>query len=304
MKVAVLIPCYNEAITIAKVVKDFQRELPDAEIWVYDNNSSDGTAEIAARAGANVGYETLQGKGSVIRTMFRDVEADHYIIIDGDDTYPVSSAKEMLNAAIAGKTDLLNGDRLSEGSYFKENTRKSHNMGNIVICKTINRIFNSNIHDVTTGYRVFSRRFVKSFPNLKNGFEIETEITIFALANNFRIKEFPITFVDRPEGSVSKLNTVSDGIKVMKTIAHMYRHYRPLGFFSVFALISFVAGLFVGIFPVIEYFQTGFVAKLPSAVLASGLVIIAVLLIMLGLILDTIAYNHREQTEQFLKMHR
>lgn len=302
MKIAVLIPCYNEAITIAKVVGDFRRELPEAEIWVYDNNSTDNTAEKARTEGALVRLEPLQGKGNVIRSMFRDIDADYYITVDGDDTYPAHQVSEMLEAAMRQGADMVIGDRLSNGSYFEENKRGFHSLGNVMVPKTINRIFHSSICDVFTGYRVLSRRFAKSFPALSRGFQVETEMTIFALSKNLRVVQVPVTFTERPEGSVSKLNTVRDGMRVMFAIVDMYRHFRPLAFFSIFALIFLLSGIAVGIAPILEYFELSFVYKVPSAILALGLVILSFLSLMLGLILDTIAYNHREQSEQFLKL--
>lgn len=304
MKIAVLIPCYNEQVTIAKVVADFKKELPDAEIWVYDNNSTDKTAQAALQAGANVRLEPLQGKGNVIRTMFRQIDADYYITIDGDNTYPVAQVHEMIAAATDNDADMVIGDRLSNGSYFQENERGFHSLGNVMVRKTINKIFKSKICDVFTGYRVFSRRFAKNFPALSRGFQVETEMTIFALSKAMRIVTVPVTFTERPEGSVSKLNTVKDGIKVLGAIFDMYRHFRPLAFFSTFALLFLLSGIAIGIAPIVEYFEFSYVYKVPSAILALGLVILSFLSLMLGLILDTIAYNHREQTEQILKNNR
>ena len=231
-KIAVLLPCYNEAKTIKKVVNDFKRVLPDACVYVYDNNSTDGTAKIAQEAGAVVCHEYLQGKGNVIRRMFRDVDALCYIMVDGDDTYPAESAAEMAEMVLKRKSDMVVGDRLSS-TYLYQNKRPFHNFGNTLVRKAINLLFSSEIKDIMTGYRAFSYQFVKTFPVLSRGFEIETEMTIHAVYNNMQVENSIITYRDRPEGSVSKLNTYSDGVKVLKTILRMFRQYRPLAFFGV-----------------------------------------------------------------------
>lgn len=300
-KICLLVPCYNEALTIGKVVDDFKRELPDVEIYVYDNNSTDGTAGRAREAGAVVRNELRQGKGAVVRSMFRDIEADIYIMVDGDDTYPAVYVKELLAPVLSGEADMVIGDRLSNGSYKKENKRHFHGFGNNLVRNTVNRFFKVELKDIMTGYRVFSRRFVKSFPALSDGFQLETEMTIFALNYKFRIIEVPINFTERPEGSFSKLNTVSDGIKVVLTIFNMYRHHKPLRFFSIISLVFVAAALVAGIPVIIEYIRFDYIYKLPSAVLASGLVIIAVLLYVCGLILDTMSHNERGRFEQILK---
>ena len=235
-KVAVLIPCYNEELTIGKVVQDFKKYLPGAVIYVYDNNSTDKTAEIARESGAVVRYERKQGKGNVMRSMFRDIDAECYILVDGDDTYPAESAPELVSAVIDKGGDLVIGDRLSS-TYFNENKRLFHNSGNVLVKNLINRFFKSNIKDIMTGYRAFSYEFVKTFPVLSQGFEIETEMTIHALDKNFSIISIPIQYRDRPEGSQSKLNTYSDGFKVIMTIFNLYRLYKPFQFFSIFALL-------------------------------------------------------------------
>ena len=232
-KVAILIPCYNEAKTIAKVVSDFKREIPEAIVYVYDNNSSDGTDVLARKAGAIVRYEHRQGKGNVIRTMFREIHADAYLMIDGDDTYPAEYARQMVDLVLNDKVDMVIGDRLSS-TYFEENKRPFHNMGNVLVRKLVNRFFHGDITDIMTGYRAFSPIFVKSFPVLSKGFEIETEMTIHALDKNLSLRSIPVTYRDRPEGSVSKLNTYSDGFKVLKTIFNLYKNYRPMPFFSLF----------------------------------------------------------------------
>ena len=221
-KIAVLIPCYNESKTIEKVVKDYKEVLPEADIYVYDNNSSDKTDEIAKKAGAIVKYEYKQGKGNVIRTMFKDIDADCYLMIDGDDTYPKENAREMCELILEGKADMVIGDRLSS-TYFTENKRPFHNFGNVLVRSLINNLFNSNVRDIMTGYRAFSYEFVKTFPVLSKGFEIETEMTIHALDKNFSLKEIAVEYRDRPAGSESKLNTFSDGFKVLKTIGRLFK---------------------------------------------------------------------------------
>lgn len=238
-KIAVLIPCYNESLTIEKVIKEFKKSLPEADIYVYDNNSNDGTDEIAKNAGAIVRYEYRQGKGNVIRSMFREIEADCYIMADGDDTYPAEYAREMVDLIINKKADMVIGDRLS-ATYFTENKRPFHNIGNKSVRMIINKLFKSNVQDIMTGYRSFSRTFVKTFPVLSQGFEIETEMSIHALDKNFLLKEIPVDYRDRPEGSVSKLNTIEDGIKVIKTIFNLYKEYKPLNFFGIIALILYM----------------------------------------------------------------
>ena len=291
-KIAVLIPCYNEAQTIAKVVGDYRAALPEADIYVYDNNSSDGTDEIARAAGAIVRYEYKQGKGNVIRTMFRNIDADCYLMIDGDDTYPAENAREMCDMILEGKADMVIGDRLS-ATYFKENKRPFHNAGNRGVRFLINRFFKSNIKDIMTGYRAFSRDFVKNFPILSKGFEIETEMTIHALDKNFLIREIPVEYRDRPEGSVSKLNTVKDGVKVIFTIFRLYAEYKPFGFFS--AVSVFLSALGIGfLVPVlIDYFKTGLVERFPTLFVCVGFLIVAALLFICGIILHFVAKKHR-----------
>ena len=255
-KIAVLIPCYNESKTIEKVVKDYKKALPEADIYVYDNNSSDGTDKIAEKAGAIVKYEYKQGKGNVIRSMFKDIDADCYLMIDGDDTYPAEHAREMCNYILEGKADMVIGDRLSS-TYFEENKRPFHNFGNVLVRGLINSLFKSKVKDIMTGYRAFSYDFVKTFPILSKGFEIETEMTIHALDKNMGLKEIPVEYRDRPEGSVSKLNTFSDGIKVLKTIARLFKEYKPNIFFGLFGLLFLIISLIFGIPVFIDYFNTG-----------------------------------------------
>ena len=266
-KIAVLIPCYNESKTIEKVVKDYKENLPEAEIYVYDNNSTDGTDEIAKKAGAIVRYEKKQGKGNVIRTMFRDIDAQCYLMVDGDDTYPAESAKQMCEAVLNENVDMVIGDRLSS-TYFVENKRRFHNCGNVIVRKLINLIFRSNINDIMTGYRAFSYQFVKTYPILSKGFEIETEMTIHAIDKNFTLKEIPIQYRDRPDGSESKLNTYKDGAKVLKTIATLFKEYKPSLFFSIIALLFFIVAVILMIPILAEYMQTGLVPRFPTLIVA------------------------------------
>ena len=300
-KIAVLIPCYNEAKTIEKVVKDYKKVLPEADIYVYDNNSKDSTAELAKKAGAIVRYEYRQGKGNVIRTMFREIDADCYLMIDGDDTYPAENAREMCDSILNGKADMVIGDRLSS-TYFTENKRPFHNFGNKLVRWFINKIFKNNIKDIMTGYRAFSYEFVKGFPILSKGFEIETEMTIHAIDKNFKILEIPVTYRDRPEGSVSKLNTYSDGIKVLKTIATLFKEHKPGLFFGLISLIFLIISLVLGVPVVIEYFKTGFVPKFPSLIASGISLVLALLLWVCGLILQVIAKKHKQLYELYLNM--
>ena len=285
MKTAILIPCYNEELTVEKVVSDFRRELPDADIYVYDNNSKDKTAELAHKAGAIVRKETQQGKGNVVRTMFRDVDADCYIMVDGDDTYPADEVHKLIKE-IENGADMVIGDRLSNGTYYSENKRGFHNLGNNLVRGLINRIFKNNIQDIMTGYRAFSKRFVKTVPIMSPSFEIETELTVTSLVYRYHIANVPITYRDRPEGSSSKLSTFRDGFKVLVKLFDLWKDYRPLLFFAVFALLFLLLGLITGIPVIAEFISTGFVSKVPSAILASSLCILAFLSLMLGLILD------------------
>ena len=298
-KIAILIPCYNESKTIEKVIKDYKKVLPKADIYVYDNNSTDGTDEIARKAGAIVKYEYRQGKGNVIRSMFKDIDADCYLMIDGDDTYPKENAKEMCDLVLEGKADMVIGDRLSS-TYFTENKRPFHNFGNKLVRGLINTLFKSNIRDIMTGYRAFSYEFVKTFPVLSKGFEIETEMTIHALDKNFLLKEIPVEYRDRPAGSVSKLNTYSDGFRVLKTIARLFKEYKPTIFFSIISLIFLVISLGFGIPVFIEYFETGLVPRFPTLIFAGFMLIIAILLFICGLILEVLVKKHRQLFELIL----
>ena len=299
--IAVLIPCYNESQTIAKVVKDYREALPEAVIYVYDNNSTDHTDEAAREAGAIVRYEYRQGKGNVIRSMFRDIDAECYLMIDGDDTYPAENARSMVNHILSGRADLVIGDRLSS-TYFTENKRPFHNTGNRLVRGLINTIFTSDIKDIMTGYRAFNYEFVKSFPILSKGFEIETEMSIHALDKNFKLLEVPVTYRDRPAGSVSKLNTYKDGFRVLKTIARLFRDYKPFAFFGWLGLLCFIIATIFFV-PVLQaYFSTGLVAKFPTLIVCSGIYVVSFLLWMSGLILDVIAKKHRQLFELYLNI--
>lgn len=296
-KIAVLIPCYNEEVTIHKVVSDFKRELPEADIYVYDNNSSDDTSKLAKDAGAIVRFEPRQGKGNVVRQMFRDIDADCYLMVDGDDTYPAESAKELCEPILNGEADMTVGDRLSNGTYAEENKRAFHGFGNDLVRAMIKWIYGYSFDDVMTGYRAFSRPFVKTFPVMSEGFQIETEISIHAVDRRWRIKDVPIVYRDRPEGSVSKLNTIGDGMKVMIAIASLFKNYRPLKFFSLAALVLAAIGLLLGIPVIVEFFETGLVPRLPTAVLATAFMFLCGLSFATGLVLDNLAKTERKQWE-------
>lgn len=299
-KVAVLIPCYNESKTIAKVVADFKAVLPEGSvIYVYDNNSSDGTAEIALAAGAVVRHEYQQGKGNVIRRMFREIDAQCYLMVDGDDTYPAEFAPEMIAKVLDRGVDMVVGDRLS-ATYFTENKRPFHNFGNKLVRHSINALFKSNIQDIMTGYRAFSYQFVKSFPVLSKGFEIETEMSIHAIEKNMLVESVIVTYRDRPEGSVSKLNTVSDGIKVLGTIGKLYKNNKPFGFFGIIALVlAVIAGLLF--FPVLsEYLRTGLVRRFPTLIVSGFIAIGAIQSFFSGLILETLHEKDRHDFEMEL----
>lgn len=298
-KLAVLIPCYNESATIEQVIKDYRSVYPYADIYVYDNNSTDGTDKIAEKAGAIVKHEYRQGKGNVIRSMFRDIDADCYLMTDGDDTYPAESTREMVKLVFEKGADMVIGDRLSS-TYFTENKRLFHNFGNRIVRYLINKIFKSNVNDIMTGSRAFSKPFVKHFPILSEGFEIETEMTIHALDKNFYICEVPVQYRDRPEGSESKLNTISDGLKVLKTIATLFRDYKPLLFFSIFGMIFTLAAiiLFVPVFA--EFMKTGSVPRFPTLIVSGVCGTVGILLFMCGIILEVIVNKHRQLYELLL----
>ncbi|MBQ6719138.1 MAG: glycosyltransferase [Oscillospiraceae bacterium] len=298
-KIAVLIPCYNEALTVEKVVKDWQAALPEAVIYVYNNNSKDNTAEIAEKAGAVVRNEYKQGKGNVIRRMFREIDAECYIMVDGDDTYPADCAREMVNLVLERNVDMVIGDRLSS-TYFSENKRPFHNLGNSVVRGSINLLFKSDIKDIMTGCRAFSYQFVKSFPVLSKGFEIETEMSIYAIDRNMFLANVVIPYRDRPEGSESKLNTYSDGIKVLLTIAKLFRVYKPLAFFgSIAAVLLLVAvGFFIPVLA--EYLATGLVPKFPTLIVCGFVAIAAIQSFFSGLILESIRHKNKQDFEMDL----
>lgn len=298
-KVAVLIPCYNEAVTIGKVVDDFKRVLPDADIYVYDNNSKDDTAAIAEDHGAIVRTEPRQGKGNVVRQMFREIDADYYIMVDGDDTYPAEAAPRLLEPLMNDTADMTVGDRLSNGTYGEENDRAFHGFGNNLVRWLIKVIYGYAFDDVMTGYRAFNRIFVKTMPVLSEGFQIETELSIHAVDKRFRITDVPIDYRDRPEGSYSKLSTFGDGAKVLRAIASLFKDHKPMAFFGWLALILIVLGLIAGIPVIAEYFQTGLVPRFPTAILAIALVICGALSFTAGIILDTVAKAGRKQWELF-----
>ena len=296
-KIAVLLPCYNEALTIGKVVEDFKIALTDAAIYVYDNNSSDGSGEIAAKLGAIVRRVPQQGKGHVVRRMFQEVEADVYVMVDSDDTYPADEVHKLVEPVASGEADMVIGDRLSS-TYMTENKRPGHNFGNILVCGLIRWLWNYPIHDVMTGYRVFSRRFVKTCPVLSNGFEIETEMTLHTLDKRMCLKEIPVQYRDRPKGSYSKLNTISDGFRVLKTIFNMFRFYRPLAFFGIIGAILSVISVAMA-WPVFaEYFRSGTVPRFPTLIVACFLLTSALLSFGVALILDAV----KKQSDQSFEL--
>lgn len=298
-KIAVLIPCYNESKTIEKVVTDFKRELPEATIYVYDNNSTDGTDKIAEAAGAVVRYEYQQGKGNVIRRMFRDIDAECYIMTDGDDTYPAEYAREMADKVLYRNVDMVVGDRLSS-TYFEENKRPFHNFGNSIVRNSINSLFKSDIKDIMTGYRAFSYMFVKTFPVLSKGFEIETEMSIHAVDKNLFVENVVIDYRDRPEGSESKLNTYSDGFKVLRTIFRLFKNYKPMQFFSLLALVLAIISMafFAPVF--VTFLKTGVVDKMPTLIVSGFTMLAAIQSLFSGLILATITQKNRQDFEMQL----
>ena len=298
-KIAVLIPCYNESLTIKKVIEDWKSALPEAKIYVYDNNSTDNTAEIAMNAGATVKYEYQQGKGNVIRRMFREIDAESYIMIDGDDTYPAEHGREMVELVLNKNVDMVVGDRLSS-TYFEENKRPFHNFGNEIVRKSINRMFKSDIKDIMTGFRAFSYNFVKTFPVLSKGFEIETEMSIHAVDKNMYVENVIVDYRDRPNGSESKLNTFSDGIKVLKTIGRLYRDYRPLGFYSFLAAILAIISTIFIIPVIITYGKTGLVPAFPTLIVCGFVYLAALLSFFCGMILASIQLRNRQGFEMEL----
>jgi glycosyltransferase involved in cell wall biosynthesis len=298
-EIAVLIPCYNESQTIAKVIDDFKMAIPMADIYVYDNNSTDGTDQIAKEAGAILKYEYRQGKGNVIRSMFREIDADCYIMVDGDDTYPADNAMEIVDLVLNKGVDMVIGDRLSS-TYFQENKRPFHNSGNKAVRTFINKIFGHDINDIMTGYRGFSKVFVKHFPILSKGFEIETEMTIHALDKNFLVEEIPVQYRDRPKGSVSKLNTFSDGFKVIKTIFILFRDYKPYVFFTRIAIILLTISMILFIPILIKYFRIGLVPNFPTLIVSGVIDTIAFVLWVCGIILEVIVKKNKQLYELLL----
>ena len=298
-KIAVLIPCYNEEKTVEKVVRDFKAVLPEAVIYVYDNNSSDRTVELAEKAGAVVRHEYMQGKGNVIRRMFREIDAEVYVMTDGDDTYPAEFAREMVDKVLEHQADMVVGDRLSS-TYFTENKRPFHNFGNSLVRGTINRLFHTEIKDIMTGYRAFSYQFVKTFPVLSKGFEIETEMTIHAADKNMQVDNVIIEYRDRPEGSESKLNTYSDGAKVLMSIAKLYRNYKPMNFFGLLALVLAVMSIGFFIPVLMEYIATGFVPKFPTLIACGFAMMAAIQSVFAGLVLSAGAQRSRQEFEMNL----
>lgn len=295
-RIAVLIPCYNEAQTIEKVITDTRAALPEAVIYVYDNNSTDGTGDIAKNAGAVVRREYLQGKGNVIRRMFREIDAECYLIIDGDDTYPLDCAKEMADKVLYHQTDMVIGDRLSS-TYFTENKRRFHNAGNNLVRTSINRLFHSDIKDIMTGYRAFSYNFVKTFPILSRGFEIETEMTIHAIYNNMQLENVIVDYRDRPSGSESKLSTYSDGFKVIRMIIRLFKNYKPMAFFGMIAavLFAFAIGFFIPVFN--AFLHTGEVLKFPTLFVCCFTALAGIISFFCGLILSSINEKNRRDFE-------
>ena len=298
-RIAVLIPCYNESQTITKVVTDFRKTLPEAVIYVYDNNSTDGTDELARKAGAVVRYEYQQGKGNVMRRMFREIDAEAYILVDGDDTYPAEAAPEMVAAVTGRQADMVVGDRLSS-TYYTQNKRPFHNFGNDLVRFCTNHLFGGKIKDIMTGYRAFSYQFVKTYPVLSRGFEIETEMTIHALQRNMQVENVVIDYRDRPEGSESKLNTYSDGFKVLKTITKLYKNYKPLKFFSALAAVLCMIGLAFFIPVLVTFIKTGLVEKIPTLIVSCFVILAAIQAFFSGLILSTLTQKNRHDFEMQL----
>ena len=294
LKIAVLIPCFNEELTIGKVIDDFRKVLPNADIYVFDNNSTDDTVAVSNKHDAIVKKEFRQGKGSVVRAMFKQVDADIYVMVDGDDTYPVDCIDQLLQPVIEGYADMVVGDRHSAGFYQAENKRNLHGFGNNLVKTLINFLFRSDLKDIMSGLRVFNKEFVKLISINSDGFEVETEMTLHALDKKYRIIEVPISYKDRPEGSYSKLNTISDGIRVIKTIFWVFKDYKPLYFFGVMSFFFFFLSMVIGTPVVVEFVQTGYINKVPSAILSTGLMLISVLSLFSAFILDTMVKQHRE----------
>ena len=298
-KIAVLVPCYNEELTVTKVVTDFQKALPEADIYVYNNNSTDKTRELAVSAGAIVRDEYAQGKGNVVRSMFRDIDADVYVMVDGDDTYPAEEVDKLIQPVLDGRADMVIGDRLSNGTYAKENKRGFHNFGNNLVRWLINTLFHAHINDIMTGYRAFSKKYVKSMPVLSDGFQIETEMTIFSLNYGMKIVELPIIYRDRPEGSFSKLNTFKDGFRVLLTIFNLLKDQRPLLFFSLVSILCLLLGLGITVPQINSYLAAGAFANLRVAIFGFSLFLISLLSFVIGIVLDAI----KNQTKFLFECH-
>ncbi len=293
-KIAVLIPCYNEECTIEKVVRDVREELPEAVVYVYDNNSTDKTAELAEQAGAVVRREYKQGKGNVIRRMFREIDAECYLMLDGDDTYPLECAKEMVDKVLDCHADMVVGDRLSS-TYFEENKRPFHNLGNSLMRNAINRLFHADIKDIMTGYRAFSYEFVKSFPVVSTGFEIETEMTIHAVNYNLQVENVIVQYRDRPDGSESKLNTYKDGWRVIKKMLHLFKNYQPLKYFGLMAMVLFLTALILFVPILIEFWEIGLVPRFPTLIVSGFIALAGIQMLFAGIILDvTVAKDRRD----------
>lgn len=298
-KIAVLVPCYNEELTVTKVVTDFQKALPEADIYVYNNNSTDKTRELAVSAGAIVRDEYAQGKGNVVRSMFREIDADVYVMVDGDDTYPAEEVDKLIQPVLDGRADMVIGDRLSNGTYAKENKRGFHNFGNNLVRWLINTLFHAHINDIMTGYRAFSKKYVKSMPVLSDGFQIETEMTIFSLNYGMKIVELPIIYRDRPEGSFSKLNTFKDGFRVLLTIFNLLKDQRPLLFFSLVSILCLLLGLGITVPQIHAYLAAGAFANLRVAIFGFSLFLISLLSFVIGIVLDAI----KNQTKFLFECH-
>ncbi|MCL1631646.1 glycosyltransferase family 2 protein [Sporolactobacillus sp. CPB3-1] len=305
--IAVLIPCYNESLTIEKVVTDFKEALPEATIYVYDNNSTDGTDVIARQAGAVVRYEQKQGKGQVIRRMFREINAECYLMVDGDDTYPAESARDMVQPILDREADMVIGDRLSS-TYYTENKRPFHNIGNRLVRQLIKMLFKTDVSDIMTGYRAFNYTFVKMFPVLSKGFEIETEMTIHACDKNLGLKNVTVRYQDRAAGSVSKLNTYSDGVKVLITIFRLFKNYDPFKFFGTISLVLLLISFILALPVLVHYFQTGLVPRFPTLIVSGFLMLASLLSFFGGMILDVLVQNERQNFEikmnEYLQLQR
>lgn len=300
LNIVVLIPCLNEALVIRRVVEQFRKVLPESKVYVFNNNSDDETEVEANEGGAIVYTVPRRGKGNVVRSMFRCIDADIYIMVDGDDTYFAEDAMKLISPIIMRSADMVVGDRLSSNAYYRENTRRFHSFGNRLVRYLINKLYKSDCKDILSGYRAFSRHFVDNFPVMSDGFEIETEITLHALDKKINFMEIPINYKEREKGSESKLNTFSDGYKIIKTIASVFKNYKPMQFFSIVSFVFFIIGFIIGLYPIFEYIKYGYIYKVPLAILAASLEILAMMMLSSGMILDTIAQQHREQVEMKL----